>query len=411
MTQPSDPFRDFGILPPDVAPPAAPIRSYFSAGRVVGQYVATGLVAALGVGATVLFGALMPAPLNLLGGAAAFGAFGIFIYLMTRHDRRWVELDGTTLRARHLYGGGVLERSIDDIESLNTIVHPVVNAAILAVEKIWGRIKGVEIRFRDQRTPLRIQRFDPAMTNAKELIEAVMFRMRERGGLVVDVIQLDGSPLVKQVRRQGRPAVPIPSNVPRVVLGCLILLALMFGGILGLIAGAESRTRALGLVPPREMTLAELIEKGPGEHLHVTVTEFRFGGLSFEGKGGVWRRIWVAMFPKNDPGKEIRAVLESNQISSPAGLAALEKLGKATGICSSSPRTSFGTVLGPQLQKANHGAVLRAAWNIDELRTLPDPETIRNMTLGSAALLGLTIAMILILLWLAHRRTFSGVQA
>src|SRR5262249_48671694 len=157
---------------------------------------------------------------RFLGGVAAVGAFGIFIFLMTRHDRRWVELDGIILRARHFYTGGVIERPIGEIESLTTIYHPVINAGILVAEALWGRIKGVEIRFRDQRTPLRIQRFDPAMTNAKELIEAVMYRMKEQGDLDVDIVQIDGAPMIKQIRWKGEPRKPVASNVASVLLAC-----------------------------------------------------------------------------------------------------------------------------------------------------------------------------------------------
>ena len=401
MPSSSDPFRDFGILPPDTAPATMPVRSYFSGGRVFGQYLATGLVASLGAGIAVLFALFMEPPLNILGGAASLGTFGVFIFLMTRNDRRWVELDGTTVRARHLYTGRIIERSVGDIESLNTVFYPVANAAVLLVEKMWGRIKGIEIRFRDRRTPLAIMRSDPAMTNAKELIEAVMARMQQLGELDVDVIQLDGSPIIKQVRRKGEAPIPRPSNSLRVLLGCLLMLTLIFGGILGLIAGADSRTYSIGSVPPQRLTLAELIAKGPGDNRHVTVTDFRIGGFAFEGKNGVWRQVWVPLFPRNDPGHEIRVLLASNQIAGEAALRVLVQTGQVTGICSASPRTTFGTVLGPQLREANRGAELNSVWNIDELRSLPNATTVRMTTIASAALLSLTVLMTLALGWSA----------
>ena len=397
MPQSPDPFRDFGILPPDTAPKTMPVRSYFSGGRVFGQYLATGLVASLGAGIAVLLSLFMEPPLNILGGSASLGAFGVFIFLMTRNDRRWVELDGTTVRARHLYTGRIIERSVGDIESLNTVFYPVANAAVLLVEKMWGRIKGIEIRFRDRRTPLAIMRSDPAMTNAKELIEAVMARMQQQGELDIDVIELDGSPIIKQVRRKGEAPMPQASNVLRVLLGCLLMLTLIFGGILGLIAGADSRTHAIGSVPPQRLTVAELIAKGPGENRHVTVTDFRIGGYAFEGKNGVWRQVWVPLFPRNDPGQEMRVLLTSNQIAGEAALRAIAQSGQVTGICSASPRTTFGTVLGPQLREANRNAELNSVWTIDELRSLPDAATTRTNTIGSTALLSLTVLMALAL--------------
>src|SRR5262249_35015885 len=151
-------------------------RSFFSAGRVVGQYVATGLVSALGLGLMVLFARTMPPPLSWLGGAAALTAFRAFVFLATHNDYRWGELEGNILRARHLYTGRTIERSIDEIESLGTMVYQVRRLETRVIENLLGRVKGVEIRFRDRRTPLRILRADPAMTNAQELIEAVLYR-------------------------------------------------------------------------------------------------------------------------------------------------------------------------------------------------------------------------------------------
>src|SRR4051812_32184679 len=174
-------FGDFGILPESVSPPAGPVRAGFSAGRVAGQYVGTGIVSLVGLGLAGLFFWLLPTPLNLLGGAAAVLAAGALVYLATRRDYRWVELDGRTLRAKHLYTGRVVERRVDDVESLGTMVYPVRTLAVAAVEGVLGRIKGIEVRFRDRRTPLRVMRADPAMTNARALIEAIVYRMSEAG--------------------------------------------------------------------------------------------------------------------------------------------------------------------------------------------------------------------------------------
>src|SRR5437879_689496 len=113
-------FRDFGILPEGQQPPPEKVRCFLSTARIVGQFIGTGIVSALGVGLTVLFALTMPLPLNLLGCAAALTGFGAFVYLATHNDYRWVELDGNALRAKHLYTGRTIERSVDEIDSLGT---------------------------------------------------------------------------------------------------------------------------------------------------------------------------------------------------------------------------------------------------------------------------------------------------
>lgn len=76
MANSSPGFRDFGILPADLSPPPETVRCFFSTGRVVGQYIATGIVAMLGLGFVILFALAMPLPMNLLGCAAALAGFG-----------------------------------------------------------------------------------------------------------------------------------------------------------------------------------------------------------------------------------------------------------------------------------------------------------------------------------------------
>ena len=59
----------------------------------------------------VLFALTMSPPLSVLGCAAALAGFGAFVYLATHNDYRWVELEGNTIRAGHLYTGRTIERS------------------------------------------------------------------------------------------------------------------------------------------------------------------------------------------------------------------------------------------------------------------------------------------------------------
>jgi hypothetical protein len=167
--------------------------------HIFGQYLASALMAGFGLGITVLFALTLLLPINLIAASAALAGFGWIIHMATRHDYHWVELDGATLRAKHLYTRRIVERPLEEIEDLLTMVVMVRTAEVLLAEKWLGRVRGIEIRFRDKRTPQRVNRADPAMTNAKELIEAIVHKMSEIGAVDAEIIDFEGKPLIRRI--------------------------------------------------------------------------------------------------------------------------------------------------------------------------------------------------------------------
>ena len=125
VPEPPSTFRDFGIIPDNLPPPAETIHCYFSATRVFGQYLATFLVAAVGLGLALIFAFAMPLRMSLLSCPAALAAFGVFLYFAARNDYGRIELQGSLLRAKHLYTGHIMEHAIGDIERLTTMVNVV----------------------------------------------------------------------------------------------------------------------------------------------------------------------------------------------------------------------------------------------------------------------------------------------
>jgi hypothetical protein len=199
MPSQSDAFRDFGILPDNATPPAGVIRTNFGGGTIFGQYAATAIMSCIGLGISALFAFTLPLPLNLIAGPIFFALTVALIYFVTRNDYAWIELDGDIIRARHLYTGQVVERTVAEVDHLLTLVVQVKTLAITIRDKWLGRIRGIDIRFRDQRTPLRVNRSDPAMRNAKEFIQALVYRMSEKGRIDAEIINFEGSPLVRRI--------------------------------------------------------------------------------------------------------------------------------------------------------------------------------------------------------------------
>jgi hypothetical protein len=199
MKEQPDLFRDFGILPAGVSPPLESVRCYLPRGHVVSQYFGTFLASCLGIFMAAVFARSFAFPANVLAAAAAIAACGWVVYFATRYDYAWVELEGRTLRAKHLYTRRIIEWSLDEVEDLLTLVWLVRSATTLIAEGLIGRVRGVEMRFRDGRTPIRITRADPAMKHARELIEAIIDRMSEIGEVDTEIINFEGRPLIRRI--------------------------------------------------------------------------------------------------------------------------------------------------------------------------------------------------------------------
>ena len=60
MPKTPDFFRDFGILPYGKTEPPKRVRSFFSTGTVIGQFIGTGLMLAFGLGMALLLALLLP---------------------------------------------------------------------------------------------------------------------------------------------------------------------------------------------------------------------------------------------------------------------------------------------------------------------------------------------------------------
>ncbi|MCR9116602.1 MAG: hypothetical protein NXI22_06595 [bacterium] len=197
--QQPDFFPDFGVMPRSESLPQETTRAAFSTGQVIGQYLGTCLMSAIGIGLAILFATTLPVPGNLLASAVAFSGFGYLVFRSTRYDYAWVELKGQNLRAKHLYTRQITERSIEEIEDLLTLVFQTRSAATAISEAWLGRIRGFKIRFSNNRSPFVVCRADPAMKNAKELMEAIVYEMAQHGAIDAEIVDRDSKPLIRRI--------------------------------------------------------------------------------------------------------------------------------------------------------------------------------------------------------------------
>jgi hypothetical protein len=204
-TEEQQTLRMYGITPPSGPPPEGPIRSSLTKGNIIGQWIAFLM---FGVG-PILLGVLLLIVVPVLAVRLGVGGFFVFLGLvlgfLIGHDvNEWVELDGDAFRWKHLFSRRVSERHVSEIDTIETLTLAIRTLAVRLAEGIFGRIKGFEFRFADRKQGVRILRADPAMTNVRELVEAVVNKMYQYGEVVPEIINFEGTPLIRRLTLKRR---------------------------------------------------------------------------------------------------------------------------------------------------------------------------------------------------------------
>jgi hypothetical protein len=198
-------LRMYGIQPRRTPLPSGPIRSRLTTGNIIGQWIAFVL---FGIG-PVLLGLLLLAVVPVwqvrLGLGGFFSAFGLFLgFFIARDVNEWVEIDGDTLRWKHLFTRQVHERRIGEVEAIVTLTLAMRTLAVRVVEGIFGRIKGFEFRLSGEKSGVRVFRADPPMTNARELVEAAVTKLYDYGEVDPEIVDLEGTPLIRRLTLRRR---------------------------------------------------------------------------------------------------------------------------------------------------------------------------------------------------------------
>lgn len=193
-------LRTYGISPKRTEAPKEVIRSRLTAGNIFGQWIAFLMFGAGPVALAILLLIVVPVLEVRLGLGAFFGLFGLIVgFLIARDVNEWVELDGNSLRWKHLFTRLVDERPVSELESIETLTLAFRTVTVKIVEGMYGRIKGFEFRFPHMKQGIRIFRADPTMTNVRELLEGVIAKMYENGEVIPEVEDFEGTPLVRRL--------------------------------------------------------------------------------------------------------------------------------------------------------------------------------------------------------------------
>lgn len=183
----------------------AQVRSSLTTGHVIGQWVAFVLFGICPVALGLLLLIVIPVLEVRLGVGVFFCILGAVLGVLIAHDvNAWVEVDGNMLRWKHLFTRRVHERQICELDAIVTLTLAVRTAVVRIAEGVFGRIKGFDFRFRGTKRGVRIFRADPAMTNVRELVEAVVNRLYLYGDVVPEIVNFEGKPLIRRLTLRRR---------------------------------------------------------------------------------------------------------------------------------------------------------------------------------------------------------------
>jgi hypothetical protein len=196
----ADLLRHYGIVPQRQAAIKDSVRSVLTPGNVFGQWAAFVLFGIMPLLLALLLLVVVPIPNVRFGLAAFFSIFGLSVGYLIAHDtNRWVEVDGDFLRWKRLFSGQIVQRRVGELQEIRTMIVMVTNLTVRIHESIFGRVRGFEFRFADTKKGVRVWRVDPKMTHVAELVEAAIAKLYELGDVQPEIIELEGTPLVKRL--------------------------------------------------------------------------------------------------------------------------------------------------------------------------------------------------------------------
>ena len=125
---------------------------------------------------------------------AVVAAYVLMLYFAAPvYDYLWVELDGDTLRGKHLYLRHITERPVADIDHIEFL------NVTMPESKTFVQVHAMRIRFRGRWSAINISQFKPKMRRGKELLEAVIACMSTIGEVGFEREDRNGKSLIRRV--------------------------------------------------------------------------------------------------------------------------------------------------------------------------------------------------------------------
>jgi hypothetical protein len=192
---------------------------------------------------------------------------------------------------------------------------------------------------------------------------------------------------------------PLPATRPRRSRG-LARDLLVTGALLGILIGpglaylTYQRQQVLerGKPEPRAFRVAELGKNGPGDNIHVKISDFEFGDkYALTTRNGSWAAIALPAFPTGKLGdsKSLRVLVRTTRVRDER---ALQEFGKRKEI--------EGVVINSiyewehdkeYMRQAYPGVDTSRIWVVEESYTFPNAGEIKTMYTASSTIIGLAV--------------------
>jgi hypothetical protein len=181
------------------------------------------------------------------------------------------------------------------------------------------------------------------------------------------------------------------------ILIALAILMLLFGFILVMWSRQEQGLADRARPEPQVLRLEQLIANGPGDNVHVEITEFDFGaGYVVEEENGSWKEVWIPVYPApggvrnaaDPPRSPFRVVAKLGKPNSTAELD--QYCGQTTrlrGLIPSDSGLGASSDIGQKLTNMYPGTDVTRCIILEEGRTPWSPSAIKTMLFSGIGLL------------------------
>lgn len=176
------------------------------------------------------------------------------------------------------------------------------------------------------------------------------------------------------------------------VFAAVALLAILIGPVIGYIAYQRQQVLKMGKPQPQVMKVADLGRKGPGDNIHVKITDFEFGKhYMTRSKGGNWIDVCLAAFPKGKGGdpKALKVVVRTGRVPNEVALRDFSKKAEIEGVVVNSIYESENDK--EYMSQAYPGTDTSAIWVVQENYTFPNESEIKTMYAISSGVIGLAV--------------------
>jgi hypothetical protein len=216
-------------------------------------------------------------------------------------------------------------------------------------------------------------------------------RLESLSGLQKRIPDRTATPVAAEVR-------PAPTagqkrrSLASELMGVGALLGILIGPGIAYLAYQRQKVLDMGKPEPRVFRVAELGKNGPGDNIHVKVTDFEFGDQYFlRSQRGSWKDVCLAAFPKGKVGdpQALRVVVRTSRVHDEKELREFGTRTELQGVVVNSIYESENDK--NFMRDAYPGVDTSRIWVVQENYTFPNQSEIQTMYTISSGIIGLAV--------------------